>query len=64
MTAGKLYKHIKCLDLNLFIIDSVDVGDYYKLKVMYVNDKNCLLWKESENVKVKKSELDNWRFIK
>lgn len=58
MNSGNIYRHDKCLDMDLFILNSSDDGSY---EVMYLNrHSKMLILQTSEWVRVPLDEMTRW----
>lgn len=65
MRAGEVYRHKRCLDMDIMVTKIQYRGPtYFKAKVLFINRHNGnLLWESAVTVKIERSELRNWEHI-
>ena len=64
MAPGAVYKHVRCLDLCLYILKGpYACSDGAKVRVRYVNEEGMLYAAEPETVVIKTEEYNNWKRV-
>ncbi len=64
MRAGSLYRHRRCLDIDLYVLNiTYSSSTYFKARVLYWNRAGYFCVAEPETVNIYYRDLHNWKFV-
>lgn len=65
LTPGKVYKHVRCLDLHVLItgVPRIVSCDLLEARAWFLSPTGYMYWDEPVTIRVKSSELPNWKVV-